>query len=237
MNIIHFVNGKLIMQAESKLLFIAFCFEYQNYIESLKNNSEYFYSAFPIQVDATCNGYQHLALLLGDNSLAKELNLSSFTFDSAPQDFYSFIGLKLKELFGNNLLDINNNTARGKEIENLKSNYERLYQLDIHRSLIKKPIMTKPYNATHLVTVDYILEDFVIEPDSVAYMYKPKEERGDIWYTYKKDSNIRVTEKDMHILISSIDYLIYNKFPKLTKLSAYFKGVANYCNALNLGIP
>ena len=75
--IIKMEDGILIAQAENKLLFISFCFEYLNYIEALKKNEEYFITHLPIQLDASCNGFQHLTLMIDDVSLSKELNLSS----------------------------------------------------------------------------------------------------------------------------------------------------------------
>jgi DNA-directed RNA polymerase len=65
-----------LLKAEKKLLFIAFCFQYNRFLESLDNDKEYFETNLPIQLDATCNGYQHLALLSLDHDLAKELNLT-----------------------------------------------------------------------------------------------------------------------------------------------------------------
>lgn len=69
-------DGNLISQAENKLLFISFCFEYINYLEALNNKQEFFITQLPIQLDATCNGFQHLTLLLNDLELAKNLNLT-----------------------------------------------------------------------------------------------------------------------------------------------------------------
>ena len=80
-NIKNYHDGKLIMEAESKLLFIAFCLEFNRYlkfIESVKStlinpndnieyqqklieeNSPKFITYLPIQLDATCNGFQHI---------------------------------------------------------------------------------------------------------------------------------------------------------------------------------
>lgn len=42
----------LIKEADNKPLFIAFCFEYRNYLNSLNNNNTYYYTNFPIQLDA-----------------------------------------------------------------------------------------------------------------------------------------------------------------------------------------
>lgn len=75
--IINFENGNLIEKASSKLLFISFCIEYNKYLKALNNNEGYFITHLPIQLDATCNGFQHLSLLLSDINLAKQVNLTS----------------------------------------------------------------------------------------------------------------------------------------------------------------
>jgi DNA-directed RNA polymerase len=57
-------------------LFIAFCFEYNRFIKSLSNEQDDFITYLPIQLDGTCNGYQHLSLLSLDRNLANEVNLT-----------------------------------------------------------------------------------------------------------------------------------------------------------------
>lgn len=62
-NIRNFHNGELIKSADSKFLFIAFCFEYNRWLNSMNDSeNKYFKTYFPIQLDATCNGYQHLSM-------------------------------------------------------------------------------------------------------------------------------------------------------------------------------
>ncbi len=91
-NIRNFKNGVLLHQAENKLLFIAFCFEYNRWLDCLDNsNSTYFVTYLPIQLDATCNGYQHLAMLGLNSSLAKQLNLKESTWKDVPDDFYTYV--------------------------------------------------------------------------------------------------------------------------------------------------
>jgi len=75
-NELKIVNLELLTVAENKLLFLAFCFEYRKYYEFLNKSSKYFISYLPIQLDATCNGFQHLTLLTSDKCLAKYLNLT-----------------------------------------------------------------------------------------------------------------------------------------------------------------
>ena len=63
-------------KAKDKLLFLAFCMEYNRFINFIDNeNVLEFKTYLPIQLDATCNGFQHLALLSNEEILFKELNL------------------------------------------------------------------------------------------------------------------------------------------------------------------
>ena len=141
-NIINFENGILISKAENKLLFVTFCFEFRKYIHALNKGQEYFISNLPLQFDASCNGFQHLTLLIRDSNLAEQLNLSSSKFSDRPKDFYNFIALKLNHFFIN---EVKNN--KDLSLEN-KESYERLVNLNIERDLVKKPLMTKPYNVS-----------------------------------------------------------------------------------------
>ena len=143
-NIINFENGYLLSKAENKLLFISFCFEYINYNNAVNKNKEYFISHLPIQLDASCNGFQHLSLLLKDSTLAKQVNLDKSSWHDKPDDFYSFLALKIKEHLKFELL--NNKNLSSLDLDS----YQRLVSLDFHkhRSLVKKTIMTIPYNAT-----------------------------------------------------------------------------------------
>lgn len=158
LDILNFKNGKLISEAENKLLFISFCFEYLNYSNSLLNEDTYYYTHFPIQLDATCNGYQHLALLIGDDSLGHEVNITQSDSSDKLKDFYGFIGLKLKSYFKEKILTLTSDNNH-EELKDLDS-YERLECIDLHRKLVKVPIMVKPYNATLFRSAQYVKEQF-----------------------------------------------------------------------------
>lgn len=80
-NIKNYRNGILIKQAKNKKIFLAFCIEYNSWFETY----------LPIQMDATCYGFQHLSLLSLDSKLGQELNLNESTWDDKPKDFYSFV--------------------------------------------------------------------------------------------------------------------------------------------------
>ena len=69
-NLIDYDNG--ILLAKDKILFLAFCMEYKRYIEFLGNEDVMeFYTYLPVQLDATCNGFQHMALLSNETTLFK----------------------------------------------------------------------------------------------------------------------------------------------------------------------
>ncbi len=85
-NIINFENGVLINRAKEKFLFIAFCIEYKRYNQFLNDdNLLEFKTYLPIQLDATCNGFQHLAMLSQESKLYRVLNLTNK--EKYPKDF------------------------------------------------------------------------------------------------------------------------------------------------------
>ena len=219
--ILNFKNGNLINQAESKLLFIAFCFEYLNYKNSLNNNNTYFISNFPIQLDATCNGYQHLSLLTGDESLAAQLNLVPATDNDVPKDFYNFIGLRLTSYFKTKILEIKEKNLMDDNLES----YEKLLKLNIKRKIVKASVMVKPYNASLLQMVNYIKEHFL-----------EIKENNQIFYVVEDNKEIKYTNKDLINLTQTINKIIYVEYPKLLTINTYLKKVAEICCTLNIPI-
>lgn len=244
-NILNFRNGILIDQADNKLLFIAWCFEYVHYKNSLNNEASYWITHLPIQFDGTCNGYQHLALLMGDNDLLSDLNLGQFDENFPPKDFYGLVSLNLHKYFKTKVEELSSNPQH-KEISKLKA-YENLSSMVIPRSLVKAPIMVKPYNATNYQMAKYIekefdliplnktdnksriddiVDDLSINPYSVPYKY-----------TYKYNPHMVFTREEFMLLARSIDIIIYKEYPKLLGLSDYLKNIADICTNINISIP
>jgi DNA-directed RNA polymerase len=136
-------NGLLISKAKNKYLFIAFALEYIKLHNAISEGKvDHIFTQLPIQLDATCNGYQHLSMLSRDNDLGKDLNLMTSKKDDVPQDFY---GLFIRKIT-NKLQEAVNKS----NIEDLSSDieaYKRIINFNPDRSLIKKPLMIESYNA------------------------------------------------------------------------------------------
>ena len=212
-NIINFRNGELISQSDNKLLFIAFCFEYNRLLQSLDNNDSFYFETYlPIRLDATCNGYQHLALLSLDHNLAKQLNLTKSTWDDTPKDFYSFIGGNLLSLYRYKL--VSNISDEDRE------SYSRLARLEILRAMLKKAVMTKPYNTTPTEMINKIQENFEI---------CGMDERSilDKWYMLKGFHNIKLCPKDFKLMnkikLSQRDLNLIKSPDMIRKIEENFK--------------
>jgi DNA-dependent RNA polymerase len=242
-NILNFRNGILIREAESKLLFIAFCFEYQNYHNSLMSNDSFYVSHFPIQLDATCNGYQHLSLLTGDEPLAGQLNLISGDDKSIPKDFYNFVALKLNDYLKKRLIEEKRNynsnleNTELKKVENTIKSCERLLKLNLTRKLVKLPIMVKPYNASLFQMVNYIKEQFeTVNLKDIQVNESKLFESNKVLYIDKHNKSIKLTSNDLFLLTNTIEQVIYNEFPKLKDFNSYLKRIAEICSILNITI-
>jgi DNA-directed RNA polymerase len=239
-DIINFNNGVLLNKAENKIFFLSFCFEFKKYIQALNNKEAFFISNLPIQLDATCNGFQHLTLLVDDLALSKELNLNDSTWNDNPKDFYHFIALKVKNFFANKLDEY----QTGKLVLSLedKESYKKLARLDIYRALIKKAVMTIPYNASTSSIIEYIKENFD-KKKNPNYSENLNTDLGKDkdYYIYKLKSDLPIpiifTELDFKNLRKALKFVIFVDYPKLTALAEYLKGIAKISNTLKIPIP
>lgn len=220
-DIINYTNCKLISQAENKLLFTTFCIEYNRWIAAYNNHEiSYFETYLPIQLDATCNGYQHLSLLISDVELAKELNLTKSSKKDVPKDFYGFLGLKLIELFKQKL--------KSSKLSHEDLNcYKRLSNMLILRSTIKKVIMTIPYNVSSYQMINYLKEHFIMIDNKFTGAYGMN-------FRYKHDPNVILCSKDFSLIASGLQEVLQQNFPKLRFLIMYLKTIAKIFTALDL---
>lgn len=216
-NIINYENGVLVEKAKEKFLFVAFCVEYNRWLNCLNNPEVYeFETFFPIQLDATCNGFQHLALLSLDPSLGSELNLTESTWEDTPKDFYSFIITSLRDYFKT---ECNNPDI---SIENKKA-YTRIIKCNLKRDHVKKAIMTIPYNVSYFQLFIYIKEKFVRIGNTE-------------WFTIIGDDTSKLHIKDFPIIAKGLLEVLRYKFPKLKLLLDYLEKIARVSGDLLIPI-
>jgi DNA-directed RNA polymerase len=209
-------------------LFIAFCFEYNRWLQVLSNNEiEYFHTYLPIQLDATCNGYQHLSLLSLDYRLAKELNLTKSTWTDLPKDFYSFISTKLTDLLRTKL-------KNNELTDNQKDSYTRLGKITLVRKIVKKAIMNIPYNVSIPRMIEYIRDNFVLCDNNINKNITNNQE---MLYQLIDDDNIKIKQKDFTIIAMGLIEILNNDIFKLSKLLKYLKDIAKICTSLGITIP
>lgn len=222
-DIIDYDNGKLLSKAKDKLLFLSFCMEFKRFYEFMTNeNINEFYTYLPIQLDATCNGFQHMALLSNEETLFKELNLVYDAKDQ-PKDFYNFLLHKLTTKF-ESMIDLNS-----KEDDKSKGSYLRLNNFIWDRSYIKKAIMTIPYNSSASSMKSYITKSLVLIEEDVKNKLN--------WYSdSESNTKVLINDRDVNLLIKTLKEIIENDFEKIKNLSKYLKNIANLCYSIGLPI-
>ena len=107
------------------------CIELWN-ASKLPNPEEYI-SHIPVTVDGSCNGLQHFAALLKDHSGGESVNISS---GEHPKDIYQDVCDSAKVIM------------RDHECGPEDMEFRAIWETQLTRSLVKRPVMTTPYGAT-----------------------------------------------------------------------------------------
>nr|YP_009543520.1 DNA-dependent RNA polymerase [Coniothyrium glycines]AYU74410.1 DNA-dependent RNA polymerase [Coniothyrium glycines] len=223
-DILNYDNNVLLSKAKDKLLFLAFCIEYKRFYNFYVNEDMIEFKTYlPIQLDATCNGFQHMALLSNEKTLFKELNLIGGDSTKPPKDFYNFLLHKINKIFENKILS-------GELIdEKTGGSYERLNKFVWDRFYVKKAVMTIPYNSSVRAMKQYIIDCLTVDHYD--------DDDKCVWYSdSEKNKTIIINNKDVTLLINSIMSIIENDFRKIKKLIKYLKNIASIFNVLELPI-
>jgi len=242
--LLNFESNDIVDGAENKSCFISFCFEYKRFIQFINDiNSVMFYTYLPIQLDATCNGYQHLTLLTKEIKILGKLNLDKSSYDDDPNDFYRFlltmtrshidseierVSAKLNDTnIISNIDIISDNKDNYLNSKNYLNSLELLKQLDLGRNVIKYAIMKESYSAG----IKSLVEDILSDPNFEQII----DEKGNIFYMYKK--SLKVTYGDIKTYVFTLKHVIKLVAPKINKLIKYLNSVVNICIKLRIPIP
>ena len=235
-DIVNYDKSDILLGAKDKLLFLAFCMEYKRYYYIIQSEeSRKFMSYLPIQLDASCNGLQHIALLSGEKELYEVLNLteSKDKDPSIPNDFYSYLLTKVLQYFKDVLSDPKVDLSPED-----RDSYNRIVDLPCIRAIINKAVMTIPYNASIGSVYKYIRSDLIpVRSEDVI------DNKGNTkflrWYQTPEnqgDNSKLINTRDTLILSQKLNSLIFNEHERIKTLTEYLGSVTKLYNKLNLSI-
>lgn len=147
-------------EADSPWEFLAFCFEWNDYLKI----GESFKSKLAVAFDGSCSGLQHFSAMLRDEVGGEAVNLKP---DDHVHDIYGIVAEKVKELLKKDMQegtdDIIEATEDGSSYlkKGTKSLAKEWLDHGVSRSVTKRPTMTLCYGASKFGFADQILEDTV----------------------------------------------------------------------------
>jgi DNA-directed RNA polymerase len=140
-------NNSINISAEKPYSFLACCLEIRNYIQSKLKGKPYM-SGFPIPIDGSNNGWQHLAAMSRDTQAA---TLVSLVPTPIQKDFY---------------------VAVAKELINIMPDYfkqKNMPMKDIRKGIAKRGSMTRAYSAGKQRIAKNMYDDCHVEGFTVKY--------------------------------------------------------------------
>ena len=177
-------------EADSPWEFLAFCFEWNDYLKE----GDSFVSHLPIAFDGSCSGLQHFSAMLRDEVGGEAVNLVP---DDKVHDIYNIVANKVKDMLKH---DLNEGTSdemmTGEDggdylKKGTKSLAKEWLDLGITRKVTKRPTMTLCYGASKFGFADQILEDTIypaLSKNPIAFSKPSQSARymaGLIWESLK----------------------------------------------------
>lgn len=147
-------------EADSPWEFLAFCFEWNDYLKI----GESFKSKLAVAFDGSCSGLQHFSAMLRDEVGGEAVNLKP---DDHVHDIYGIVAEKVKELLKKDMQEGTDDTIEATEDgssylkKGTKSLAKEWLNHGVSRSVTKRPTMTLCYGASKFGFADQILEDTV----------------------------------------------------------------------------
>lgn len=147
-------------EADSPWEFLAFCFEWNDYLKI----GESFKSKLAVAFDGSCSGLQHFSAMLRDEVGGEAVNLKP---DDHVHDIYGIVAEKVKELLKKDMKEGTDDTIEATEDgssylkKGTKSLAKEWLDHGVSRSVTKRPTMTLCYGASKFGFADQILEDTV----------------------------------------------------------------------------
>jgi DNA-directed RNA polymerase len=144
------INNRGWAEASKPLQFLAWCYEYRDYVLDTDGT---FVSHLPISMDGSCNGLQNLSALLRDEIGGKATNL---TANEVMEDIYRRVAEAAVHRLTAMALDGDDAKLRDLWLEH-----------GISRAVVKRSVMTTPYGVTLMTATEYVVKDYLDDPDVV----------------------------------------------------------------------
>lgn len=139
------VNNTGWTEAGDPLQFLAWCFEYEQYIADPTG----FKSHIPISMDGSCNGLQNLSAMFRDEIGGAATNLTN---NRVMRDIYADVAKAADKRLAAMVLT-------GEEAEMR----DKWLAFGIERKAVKRSVMTTPYGVTERTATEYIVDDYLRE--------------------------------------------------------------------------
>lgn len=140
----HPLDNRGWLEADKPLQFLAWCFEYRDYV--LSPNT--FLSYLPISMDGSCNGLQNLSALFRDEIGGAATNLTN---NKVMQDIYARVAEAAQKRLAARIPE----DEAGARIRALWLAHGK------DRKAVKRAVMTTPYGVTERTATTYVLEDYL----------------------------------------------------------------------------
>lgn len=155
-------------EADSPFCFLAACFEYANWKNSL--NPKEYRCGLPIAFDGSCSGIQHFSAMLQDPEGGAAVNLIPA---DRPSDIYKIVADKVQKAVDNLLITGTDDKLEAIADEETGEITQRLIygtkriagwwnSYGITRKVTKRSVMTLPYGSKEFGFTDQLLEDIVM---------------------------------------------------------------------------
>jgi len=168
----------------------------------------------PILFDASCSGLQHIAALTLEQELARNVNVftnSTKPSNDYPQDFYLYALGKIKEKL-------------------LVSDIEILRDIKLDRKMIKRSVMTIPYNISMTGIGEHLMEHF---QESWVLNYRHIIIPAHATYSGK---TLCLTPQQFGQLTKIVYFVLTKELPSLKSLGEYFDKMLDIFIELDLPI-
>jgi hypothetical protein len=203
------MDKDFILKAENKLVFTAFCLV----MKQLQIDPNYKVK-LSVWLDCTNSGIQHLAAIMKDVQLAKEVNLVAQDDNTKVSDIYNSLRMPINEEI----------RKYGKD----NPKYSNLEFVDLKRKDLKTPIMTKTYAVTQLGIKNQLASNFTKTKAGKSEYY--------LVSSINKNKTIKLSNKELMKIAQIINNTIFKEYPALNQIYTYFINLAKLMNKLELPI-